>query len=258
MVLAFIKLLFCNDDYEKSLQKIIGGLAVFVVAIISKNGWVFSVSLFIGGLIIASEEFMQKLAIIFNSKSEDIGRNLTTEPATRSEIEEKQKNESSEITKHEGEKEDTEIEKRKDEKEKNKKQFIDNINKVKIVENKALGFLSKNYGNSFQAERKMGTKRGTLIADGVICDSVKNIIYKIVEIKYVRPENSIMSSVLIIRRTLERIKFLIDLPVLIVLVSETMTKDEAITISNRIKQFGDVELKVLNISKDGDKIELIY
>lgn len=247
MILAFIKLLFHKDDNEKSLQKIIGGLAVFVVAIISKNGWVFSVSLFIGGLIIASEEFMQKLAIIFRSKSEHIGQNLKTEPATQSEMNKKQEDESADNIKCEDEKVDR------------KKQFQEERNKIKITESRALEFLLSEYGTYFKPEIKIETKRGNLITDGILYDSpVSNVISKIVEIKYVKSEKADFIEVFYIRRILERIRFLlIDLPVLIVLVSESITKEDAVRISQRIKRFGDVELRVINISS-ANEIKIIY
>lgn len=79
---------------SQSVQKIIGGLTVFVVALLSHSTPVIGFSLFIGGLIIASEEFMAKLAIIFRSESKDLGTNvasLTT--ATKTEVQAKNKEE---------------------------------------------------------------------------------------------------------------------------------------------------------------------
>jgi len=246
MILSFVKLLFCKDNDEKSLQKIIGGLAVFVVAIISKNSWVFSVSLFIGGLIIASEEFMQKLAIIFRSKSEHIGQNLKTEPASQAEINKKMEDEHKEIEKSGNSEE-------------RKKQYLEDRNKIKIAEQKALEFLSKEYGIYFKPGIKIGTERGYLITDGIIYDSPANkTVSKIVEIKYIRNNRDIeFIATFYIRRILERIWFLIDLPVVVVLISENITRDEAIKISQKIKKFDKVDLKVIRIS-DSENIEIIF
>lgn len=247
MVLAFMKLLLFKDDNEKSLQKIIGGLAVFVIAIISKNGWVFSVSLFIGGLIIASEEFMQKLAIILRSNSEDIGQNLKTEPASQVEIEEKQEEESAESIKCEN----GEIDRRK--------QFIEDKNKIKIAEHKVLEFLSKDYGIYFKSGVKIETEHGSLIADGIIYDSPANkTISRIVEIKYIRSERLDQMAIFHIRRILEKIRFLLlDIPVLIVLISENITESEASKISGEVKKFGNVLIRCINIHDNGNKIEFI-
>lgn len=246
MIFSFMKLLLFKDDGEKNLQKIIGGLAVFIVAIISKNGWVFSASLFIGGLIIASEEFMQKLAIILRSKSEDIGQNLKTEPATQLEIDKKQEDENVDSIKCDDEKVDR------------KKQFQERRAKIKIVEDIALKFLSSEYGTYFKPEIKIETEMGNLIADGILYDSpVSDVISKIVEIKYIESDRVDFMGELHIKRILERIRFLlINLPVLIVLVSENITKEDAVKIAQKIKKFGNVELRVINISNND--IEIVY
>jgi len=55
------------SEIRKEPTKIIGGLGVLLVALIANDPWVYAVSLFIGGLLIASERFMVSLAAIFNS-----------------------------------------------------------------------------------------------------------------------------------------------------------------------------------------------
>lgn len=146
MISAFIKYLAGKDDKEKNLQKVVGGMAVFIIAIISKNGWVFSVSIFIGGLIITSEEFMEKLAIIFRSRSEHIGQNLKTEPATKNDITKKEEVEIEELKKCSKEK-DIRI-----------KKMEENRKKAKNIEKKALNFLTFKDMRSCDHREQFGLK----------------------------------------------------------------------------------------------------
>jgi hypothetical protein len=259
MIISLLRLFFIKDNGILSIQKIIGGLAVFVVAIISESEWVIGVSLFIGGLIIASEEFMQKLAIIMRSNSADIGKNLMVEPATDSEITEKQTDENMELNKCDEEftRPNGQIKERKEEKNERVK-VSDYFNEIRLVEQKTLEFLSKDYGIYFRTEIKLGNERGNLIADGIIYDPINNSVSKIVEIKYIRPTHFSSLALVTIRRALERIRFIIDLPILIVLVSKNVTKEEAISVSNKIKKFGNVDLRVFNISDDDGHLEIVY
>ena len=91
-----------GDNQEKTFQKIIGGFAVFVIAALSNNTFVFSLSLFIGGLIIASENFMILLAAIMKSSGGTIPDSIKAinnliKKSTISEIEEKNKKSIEEI-----------------------------------------------------------------------------------------------------------------------------------------------------------------
>ncbi len=101
LVLIFLCSFKCifsrNNVYDKNSEKILGGLVVFIIAIIAKNPYVFIVSLFIGGLIIASEEFMQKLVTILKSESKDIAKNLQPINTPFKKVEERRKNEIKEI-----------------------------------------------------------------------------------------------------------------------------------------------------------------
>lgn len=249
IISAFVKLILRGDDNDKTLQKIIGGFAVFVVAIISRSAWVFSVSLFIGGLIIASEEFMQKLAIIFRSKSEDIGNNLKTGPATQGEIDRKQKEENRELSSRSAES-----------REERQKRFVEERNRIKIAEKEVLKLLKKEYGDCFQKELRIDNNHGTLITDGVIFDDLESRdISKIVEIKYIRKRKSNMHLDFYVRRIFERVRFLfLEIPVLVILVSEEVgekqVKKEMLRLEEKYK---DTEFQFFNLKSEGG-IELIY
>ncbi|MDO8507625.1 MAG: hypothetical protein Q7S53_03580 [bacterium] len=89
IIIFTLKKIVSSEDrnFEITLQKIIGGLSVFIIAVISQNTYVFLLSLFIGGLIIASEDFMKVFAAILRSDPEkiheiinaDIGRKKPSE-----------------------------------------------------------------------------------------------------------------------------------------------------------------------------------
>ena len=55
---CILKVVF-STEANRFLKKLIGGIIVFIVAIIANNAWVYFMSLFIGGLIIASEDFLK-------------------------------------------------------------------------------------------------------------------------------------------------------------------------------------------------------
>src|SRR3989339_814795 len=89
---SLVKHLFYGDDESKSLQKIIGGIGVFITAILSENKGVFGISLFIGGLIIASENFMKFLAAVLRSSGDRIpetAQALNATKASKEDIEDK-------------------------------------------------------------------------------------------------------------------------------------------------------------------------
>lgn len=67
-----LKMLICGDTNDKNLQKIFGGLVVLVCALASNNYWAFVTSIFIGGLIIASEDFMKFLAAVLRTSGDKV------------------------------------------------------------------------------------------------------------------------------------------------------------------------------------------
>jgi hypothetical protein len=96
ILISFLSLLISGDSNGVK-QKVLGGLAVFSVALISENSYIIFASLFIGGLIIASEQFMKDLAGILRADSKDIKDILHYANASPEEIKEKNKEENREL-----------------------------------------------------------------------------------------------------------------------------------------------------------------
>ncbi len=180
-LLLAIKTFFPSKVIEQETQKLIGGLVVFVFAIISENPYIGLVSLFIGGLIIASEDFLQTLAVIFKSNDETLPDSLTAlkaERASKQEVEEKQEEEADIAQADILEKQkDTKIE-----------DFVERrrayLNTIKKVERAATSFFYEKYGSRFQSQVKITSVLGDIyIADGVLKND-KGEIRAIVEFKY--------------------------------------------------------------------------
>lgn len=88
------------SELEREPTKIIGGLGVFIIALLANNPYIYAISLFIGGLLIASEKFMIHLAAIFNSSRErvaDISKQWGIEDLDRDEIKQKQESDAEEV-----------------------------------------------------------------------------------------------------------------------------------------------------------------
>mgnify|MGYP001609422384 CR=1 FL=1 len=169
IVICFLRFfVFKQETESRGVQKIIGGLAVFVVALLSQNFWIQALSLFIGGLIIASEDFMQKLAIIVRSESRDIGKNLEITKPSKEEIKEKREAEVKEIQKSF---------------ERKTKKTIPKaavLRTVVLAESLVNDYLEKKLGGKLQEQAKIeGT---SIIADVVIFDEAHKSS-SIVEIK---------------------------------------------------------------------------
>jgi hypothetical protein len=158
VLVTFLKyLLFQSSPGNRDVQKIIGGLSVFIVAILSQSWQVMAISLLIGGLIIASEEFMEKLAIILRSESKDIGTNLSVTKAEPKEIKDKLKEEVG------GE---TQV-----------------LRKANLANTHVKSYLSATFGPLFKSEVKITTEDQELIVDGIL-DNVDGSLKSVVEIRY--------------------------------------------------------------------------
>ncbi|MCG2699638.1 hypothetical protein L6274_01070 [Candidatus Parcubacteria bacterium] len=232
IITTFIKFLFIDDTKEKSMQKIIGGLSVFIVAIISQNAYVLAVSLFIGGLIIASEKFLQSLAAIIKASSESLPQTLKqlnkTEAslATELDIKEQAENEEKENESLSLISQNKVIE--------GQKAIKEYFRKTRLIERLVTNFFSKEYGDKYTSKVKLENKYGHMVVDGVIHRSadkhnlmLENIL-GLVAIQYIKPSmiNSHISIIFALRRMIERIRFLLlSRQTLIVLVSEKFSKD---------------------------------
>lgn len=84
-----IKILLRGDYEDKRLQKIFGGIIVLIAALVSKDPWVIGFSLFIGGLIVASEDFMKFLAAVVKTRSDKVAETVAALITSASEEERK-------------------------------------------------------------------------------------------------------------------------------------------------------------------------
>jgi len=253
ILLCFIKnILFQNNADGKGTQKIIGGLSVFVIAVLSENAWIIFTSLFIGGLIIASEEFMENLAIIVRSKSEDIGENLKYSKASPAEIEEKQE---SEVIAEEA------FKKRLPERLKETKAALSETKKtintssflikMRTAEKLVTNFLGVTYGSHFHPQVKAITKEKVpLILDGLL-DSHREIT-TIFEIKYL---SSLILGNMTIRRTVEHLRFYFKSEnIVICLVTETSTSKQRNDLKKFIKPFENVSILFFELKDSNIKL----
>lgn len=71
LVVSFFAIIF--GAKSKYFEKIIGGLAILVFALVQKNEILSLIAIFIGGLLIATETFLLYLASIFRSKENTLG-----------------------------------------------------------------------------------------------------------------------------------------------------------------------------------------
>ncbi len=258
--LAFIAFLFKQE--QRSLQKIIGGFGVFVVAILSQDRQVMTLSLFIGGLIIASEEFMKTLAAIFRAESSDIPK-ILMEKATEKEKIEKEIKE-----KEEDPGEEKLEEKKKPEKEekpliqkakevKKKTSFKKRLQVEREVEEITNNYLSHIFGDRYSKNMKFKSEYGDIVVDGIIKKSYSSEVSKIVEIKYVRNERERLLHYYA-RKIAERIRFrVINIPILIIFVYENkLTKKRVTDLHNNfVGKYKDISVGFLNFDKEKKKVE---
>ncbi len=223
-LLASLKLVFTQDSEDRKLQKIIGGLSVFIVAIISKEQSVFIISLFIGGLIIASENFMIFLAAIMKTSSDrvaDTVNALNTKKASKEEVAEKIKNEEALTLK-------VEQAALPELKESASEYVKERFAKVKKIEELVDIFFKEKFKGDYESHMKLVNNKGAVVVDGLIRSGGN--IDKIVEIKFIT-EMSFPNIKYLVASFYKRLKSLgIRQKILFVLVSEKITEEIALKI----------------------------
>ena len=233
VMVSLISFLFIKDGSNKSknLQKIIGGLSVFIIAIISQNGWVFSLSVFVGGLIIASEDFMKFFAAIMKTSGDKVPETidaLNASKASTKDIDKKIEEEGAGAdVKVFGEEEGgLEVTHCGD---KLKMGSNDRVNeriaKIKIIEEQLQPILATEFGKNYESNMKITKGKQSLVVDGLI--RKKNKIRKVVEIKYISKESFPAIKYLIARIREKLAKMDISRKIMLVIVSETMTVEIA-------------------------------
>jgi len=190
--------------------KIVGGLSVFIVAILSQNGWVFFASLFIGGLIIASEEFMKSLAAILKSDSKnmpEVLKALIAEKASPKEIQKKRKEEASEL--------------KKEAINTDKQTYVKDLKTAEMFVKK---YLLKQFGERFQK----GIKVNNTVLDGIIEDKNGNL-ESVVEIRYNKKLMTAPIPLSFLGSTIDKIRSDLrtpSLPILICQVANSINSKE--------------------------------
>lgn len=266
-LMAFLRLVIWGDTLEKTFQKIIGGISVMLVAILANHWLTTSLALFIGGLIIASEDFMKALAAILRTDSrtmpdtlDALNRPVDITAATKKDI------------------------KRSEEENRLQNRFIvpNDIKNVKILDSKQrieikkkiLEIISDQYTDRFTQELKLENEYGSIVMDGVVHHShdkskldLENVLGLLnIEIIPQRNRASNMESLYFIvraRRALEKIRYLfIKKAVLIIFAASNLSQKRAGEIEEiLLERFSDkginaVHFGFFNIS-ESEEPELI-
>jgi hypothetical protein len=220
---AFIKFLCCGDRDDRGLQKLIGGLGVFLVAIISKSPWVFSLSIFVGGLIIASEDFMKFLAAVMKSSSDKIPEtvNALLTKASHADVKAKAAEDVIETV--------ATISMQKDEK---RGELSSRLQKMRKVEGLVHSYMAKIFGKDYESQIKYTGPNGQYIFDGVI--KSQNSLKFIVEIKYLSSARYEALDFSIARFT-HKVKSLeINIAGMVAVVADQITTDEALKLNKEL------------------------
>jgi hypothetical protein len=253
--LSFVMLIIKGDDKNRTLQKIIGGLGVFIVAIIAKNNYVYLLSLFIGGLIIASEDFMKFLAAVLKTRGDKVAetvQSFKTSEASAEDIEEKIEEESAEVAPIE----ESGIQNRtaSETKEKTKYTIAQRAEKVKKIEELVNNKFRQIYGRDYLTQVKITNEYGSIVVDGIV--KLNNVFSKIVEIKYISAKSFPVLRH-IIGRFVKRLKrFGISTPTVVV-VSEEMTVQSAADIYKEVKIVGKHDVDICFYKLDDNNLTSI-
>lgn len=267
--LAFLHILLVGDTEDKTMQKILGGTAVFTLSLVTGNVIVIVLALFIGGLIIASERFLEFLLAVVKSDSKNLPetlsemnkRGVVITRATPEDLEEKT------------EKEEEESAPQVINMPNQRETFQERMDKRKDVETKSISLLSDHYTGRFSAGVRLANEFGNLIADGVIHsrhierpDSLDDV-NGLIEVIYMpgKTERLKMWVEHRLRTIVSRFRFLfIDKQILIVYVldREGFTEDAAIAELTRVfdkynvRETKDVLFGLLVREEDGSVVQI--
>lgn len=232
--------IFAKDIENRQVAKVVGGFAVFIVAILSQNPFVILVSLFIGGLLIATEDFMKQLAIIFRSESKDIGENLKPVSATPQEIKEKQKQEIQETI---------EIENKRGNKKtlsSSKSTFENRLKLALKYENEVKNYWKQLFSTNFEEDVKIvdPSSGEEIIFDGVLLNPKTRVIEFIFEVRIL---NTLIDVETIIAMEKYRIKNIFpEIPLVVSLISLGEIKDEDIKRISKLKT-NDISISIFEV-----------
>jgi len=241
VLVAFIKYLFYGDEEIGLLQKIIGGLSVFVVAMTAQNPTVYVFSILIGGLIIASEEFISFIAAVLMSRGEkisDVIREFRAVPATPKEVNKKAREEArDEITQESPQVAAVRADRPRHIKGSNVSSNL-RIDKISKIKREVRSILEKQYQGSYYPDMKLLNATGSTIVDGIIKNGES--ISTIVEIKYITQRSFENMRHIIPRFWKKMVKLGVDSKILLVVVSDDMTLEAHNLISSDVQSIAKV------------------
>jgi len=226
---SFLIILFLKKEIDIYI-KIIGGLSVFVVAILANSEVVYFLSLLIGGLIIASEQFIKFIFAVWRTHPEKIQETIKAfELATPEQVEEKRNLEIESIAPGSGKNSNT-----------IKSEYIE-------VESLVHSAIEKECGKLYKREVIIRSKATNLIVDGAIINYQNPLrvfteeemkerselgLKKVIEIKYFRSKSSIERQV----ESLVQRLFFHNLIVFfeVVIVVRNLKKEDGLIIQNEL------------------------
>ena len=230
--LAFVLLAFTGESLDRRYQKVIGGLSAFCIAIIAHHPGIYVVSLFIGGLIIASEEFMKFLVAIIKSDSQELYKTITAmQPQIPSpaELVEEEQEKAEEVQKQ------TQLICESSSAENQRSSMTSFMKTAKVSEEQILKWYEDHYQTRFRRNIKMSNVNGHAIFDGAILTE-NGDVREAIEIKFLRTTGGI-PSYMRIRQFLERYSFLnlITLIKLIIVIDDA-SNEQIDTLNSDIKR----------------------
>ena len=253
--IAFIRLIWKGDDEGKKFQKIFGGLILLAAALLSNNGWVMAVSIFISGLIVASEDFMRFLAAIMRTNGDKISDTLMalrTEKATVKEVEKKQSRESKELNLPilEDDPKDVSILKEIypgitispapdiESQELPNPVTRERVEKIKKVESLVQSYLKEVFPSVYEPHMKITNGQKAMIVDGIIRKN--NKIRMVVEIRFLTRKSYSILGILITKFREKLVSIGLKKRVLMIVVSEEMTLGDAQSMYESCKAFASL------------------
>lgn len=247
--LTFLKLLF-SKNIDEYFKKIIGWLSILVFALVTENYYIIGISLFIGWLLIATENFLIHLAWIFsNKKWEDLFRLFDSFTGKREEIKIEELTEREKINELKKEKEENnwKIENIKNinkavPTKKNRLSINDIVEKEKQILNLFENSNFEKYKNiSFKKNVRLDNKYWRFILDGVLKKDFEIILW--IEIKFLGELWPLTNIFFNIRKYIEKIRFMkFDFPFVLVLAAEKFELNDIEKIKEKYSNFEDINI----------------
>ena len=187
--------IFRPTSRNLSDSKILGGLSVLMVAIIADNAWIYFLSFFIAGLLIASERFMLLLAAVFNSDRTNVHKIPSYWQEEEKSYDEQELVETIENSVQEGvdsseetsqEVTDVDAQNAREAEEAKKERLKQYVQKISDIESRALRVLKKRADYKYQLKSSVAVKVDDLTVkyDAIYVEADTNRIVGAFEVKY--------------------------------------------------------------------------